>query len=865
MLAEDDRLSPYVPLWLLATGASMNVQYCTTAGFLSYIAKYVTKPEPHGVITDTAGLRQRGNNESAQMRFLNARIVGSPEAVFRLFGFYMKQGEAATHLCTKAPGTRRRAIARVMQNGDPNLAALRFFDGTMEQYARRPRRSRPAGQPQSRNVRTMPDFEQMLYRSFHENYEVMPIRSLTDVQRNGTAWWVCVPLPSEVGDAALMQYAAGRCVVPRAHPRITYYDWLLPSKHQEHYFYQRLLLQVTWRDATPEAFIKSYRLNPTGSLRRECELRTGLPVGDIALRAAVAEEAHARHFSPEAIERMQSAEIDADTMQRMVDAMTEHVIDGADDAVLPDAQDDDSTARLRDEIARARLAQQPVVAAPRIEEDASGACYPNTAQPVMLWYESGGEDPCRLTLGQFENYELLQNAGTKQITAFLSGEGGVGKSTLVRLLVQKWRSMGLNVIVMASSAKAARLIGGHTVHSACALDAYGRFEQSRIEGTQGEDRFVWLTKADIIVIDEISMLTTSALHGVNQCFNYVMVTGAGVVRRDMLFGLKSVIAVGDLFQLPSVEKGGREQQVYQSVLWPRFHFIELTKLVRADPEELAFRGLLTRVRTAWTGVMHDSTPHADFKDADETLLKSRVCSSHCDEATQEVFTDVQRLRPTGGTRNDEHDHTQQLCHCRVGSNATVLAARCKKVDELNAAHLRTEQATGTHAEYFISDAKDIWTANGRAVTCEAHRARADAQLSGHARRLQFRLGQRVIITTNRRTQHTDYANGTVCTIKEISRGRTGGLIVRVRPDEWSKADTQPSIAIYANATKCTIEGKELQRTQLALIPAHAMTVHRVQGMTLENDVHILLNSEFFADGQYAASAASNHLLLVKLH
>ena len=36
---EDRRLSTYVPLWLLAWGANMNVQYCTTAGFLSYIAK----------------------------------------------------------------------------------------------------------------------------------------------------------------------------------------------------------------------------------------------------------------------------------------------------------------------------------------------------------------------------------------------------------------------------------------------------------------------------------------------------------------------------------------------------------------------------------------------------------------------------------------------------------------------------------------------------------------------------------------------------------------------------------------------------------------------------------------------------------
>ena len=42
---EDRRLSPYIPLWLLGWGANMNIQYCTTASFLSYIAKYVAKPE----------------------------------------------------------------------------------------------------------------------------------------------------------------------------------------------------------------------------------------------------------------------------------------------------------------------------------------------------------------------------------------------------------------------------------------------------------------------------------------------------------------------------------------------------------------------------------------------------------------------------------------------------------------------------------------------------------------------------------------------------------------------------------------------------------------------------------------------------
>ena len=49
---EDARISPYIPEWLLVWGANMNIQYCTSGGFLSYISKYVCKPEPSGLVPD---------------------------------------------------------------------------------------------------------------------------------------------------------------------------------------------------------------------------------------------------------------------------------------------------------------------------------------------------------------------------------------------------------------------------------------------------------------------------------------------------------------------------------------------------------------------------------------------------------------------------------------------------------------------------------------------------------------------------------------------------------------------------------------------------------------------------------------------
>ena len=39
------------------------------------------------------------------------------------------------------------------------------------------------------------------------------------------------------------------------------------------------------------------------------------------------------------------------------------------------------------------------------------------------------------------------------------------------------------------------------------------------------------------------MLTTSALHGVNNAFNYAVTTSTTLARREMTFGHKSVVAV----------------------------------------------------------------------------------------------------------------------------------------------------------------------------------------------------------------------------------------------------------------------------------------------------------------------------------
>ena len=159
----------------------------------------------------------------------------------------------------------------------------------------------------------------------------------------------------------------------------------------------------------------------------------------------------------------------------------------------------------------------------------------------------------RLEADRHESYKLLKEAGHKQLLTFLSGEGGMGKSLLIRLLVQHWRSQGKRVLVCAASAKAARLIGGHTVHSAFQLRLNGGFLETQLNRTEKHNKqWAWLFTRDIVIIDEISMLTAGALHGVNHALNHAM--SLTISKEAVIFGGKSIVAVGDLFQLPAVER-----------------------------------------------------------------------------------------------------------------------------------------------------------------------------------------------------------------------------------------------------------------------------------------------------------------------
>jgi hypothetical protein len=89
--------------------------------------------------------------------------------------------------------------------------ALRFFDGTIEQYMRRPRAPGRAGDD-------VINFEAMLYPEFHRRFQVVTYEHVTQANKDADTCWRCERLPHEEDFPV-------RCHVPSQYGRCSFPMW----------------------------------------------------------------------------------------------------------------------------------------------------------------------------------------------------------------------------------------------------------------------------------------------------------------------------------------------------------------------------------------------------------------------------------------------------------------------------------------------------------------------------------------------------------------------------------------------------------------------------------------------------------------
>ncbi|XP_062592424.1 uncharacterized protein LOC134253849 [Saccostrea cucullata] len=217
-------------------------------------------------------------------------------------------------------------------------------------------------------------------------------------------------------------------------------------------------------------------------------------------------------------------------------------------------------------------------------------------------------------------YKLLQSLNTKQrefynhvtnwiqtrdepLYAFLTGGAGAGKSVVIDAIFQTlhrilYSKEGENpddtrILLCAHTGKAAYNIKGTTIASAFHRKMYQT--QQHMSADELNSFRTKYRNLSVVIIDEISMVGNNMLSFINDRLQQL--TG-----RKQDFGGISIIAVGDLYQLPPVgdkwifkDLSNPGQSLAKNLWHEHFYMHELTEIMR-QKDDLRFAEMLNRLR-----------------------------------------------------------------------------------------------------------------------------------------------------------------------------------------------------------------------------------------------------------------------------
>jgi len=396
------------------------------------------------------------------------------------------------------------------------------------------------------------------------------------------------------------------------------------------------------------------------------------------------------------------------------------------------------------------------------------------------------EQECALQ--QFENGDNL----------FITGEGGTGKTLLIRDLVQSANHNGRKIQVCAMTGCAALLLNcnARTIHSWSGIKL-GKGELNSIVESiiyNHVARNMWRS-TDILIVDEVSMMS-------KRIFDILSHVGKKVRKcYDKPFGGLQLIFVGDFFQLPPVATNdalaGDESFCFESDEWlktfPIDNHIVLKTMFRQDDE--VFRRILGNVRMG----IADPTDVAVLK---KYLNRSFDYEKYQGVIPTKLFPTKYKVDKVNREMFDKLEGESYIfpfvsktdCHEYIdGSDKTIplpLLSKCRK-------NLNSKKT-----QYEI----DSLANNTPCV-----------------KNLELKVGANVMCTVN----------------LDMDRGICNGSIGKIVEFRVSGNDICP-VVLFSNGYRMTMVQKFWQSEdyptiavgQFPLCLAWAMTIHKIQGATL---------------------------------
>ena len=399
------------------------------------------------------------------------------------------------------------------------------------------------------------------------------------------------------------------------------------------------------------------------------------------------------------------------------------------------------------------------------------------------------------------------------------GKAGTGKSFVIKTMSAHLQQMAASaghrnpVQRAAPTGVAAHGISGRTLHALFRLpiraSAFQPLKPADIQSVQAT-----LRSCKYLICDEKSMISLRQMHWLDQRCRQIFPRGA-----DMPFGGLNVILLGDFFQLPPVGSLAlyntgmlkSELDIAGRVAYHQFNrTIELDEIVRQQGAgEAPFRQALE-------GLRHNTVTRNDWD-----LLTTRVAAQLTDTEVH-AFDDAIRIF---GRKIDVNEYNQ---------------------DKMAALNVPVIQLEALHEGHQASDASFDDASN-------LHKT------------LPICIGARIMLTENLWTER-GLVNGALGTVIDLtwSEGATVKkdlpLAVLVAFDKYEddgpclyRTDAGcPVVPIFTSRREFFRGAAQCHRTQFPLTVAFAVTVHKAQGMTVDQAVLNIARKDFVVGLTYVA-------------
>lgn len=414
----------------------------------------------------------------------------------------------------------------------------------------------------------------------------------------------------------------------------------------------------------------------------------------------------------------------------------------------------------------------------------------------------------RCALQQFEDGDNL----------FITGEGGTGKTLLIRHLVQSAIQHYRKVQVCALTGCAALLLecNARTIHSWSGIKLAKGTVEEIVESViyNHAARNAWRT-TDVLIVDEVSMMST-------RMFDILNTVGKRVRKSREPFGGLQLIFVGDFFQLPPVAKKdsmeeGDDKFCFESESWfdtfPMDNHIVLNTMFRQD--DLTMRRVLGNIRKGNVAgedvaVLKQHVTRTYDKDAHGGIVPTKLLPTKAkvDRINNDMFYELE-----GDVVIYSFDRKTDCTSYLDGSDKVIptpLLTKCRKS--------LTPQRAGFELDNLINNTPCV-------------------------KNLELKKGANVMCTVNLNLDR-GICNGSI------------GTVVGFKTDDEKETDEPAPIVLFSNGCRMVMPKKYWQSEdfptlaigQYPLCLAWAITIHKIQGATLSM-AEIDIGSSIFECGQ----------------